>query len=157
LDTGEATEGRFKYLPVNEEGDALLNSFMKRVAISMHGVICFFVYFSGLHHLISVLKRHQPVILMYHSVNERCCPYVYPDNIVSVEAFERQIDYLSREKNVISLLDLVELVRNRIALPPNTVAITFDDGYYDFYSTAYPILKRHRLHPFPRDKPVMQR
>ncbi|MCW4037982.1 MAG: polysaccharide deacetylase family protein [Candidatus Bathyarchaeota archaeon] len=78
-------------------------------------------------------------------MNERGCPYVYPDNIVSVETFERQIDYLSREKNVISLLDLVELVRNRVALPPNTVAITFDDGYYDFYSTAYPILKRHML------------
>jgi peptidoglycan/xylan/chitin deacetylase (PgdA/CDA1 family) len=70
---------------------------------------------------------------------------VYPDNIVSVETFERQIYYLSREKNVISLLDLVELVRNRVTLPPNTVVITFDDGYYDFYSTAYPILKRHGL------------
>lgn len=123
----------------------MMNSFMRRVITSIHGVICFFVYFSGLHYLISFLKRHKPVILMYHSVNERYCPYVYPDNIVSVDTFERQIDYLSREKNVISLLDLVELVRNRVALPPNTVVITFDDGYYDFYSTAYPILKRHRL------------
>jgi peptidoglycan/xylan/chitin deacetylase (PgdA/CDA1 family) len=122
-----------------------MNSFMARAATSIHGAICFFVYFSGLYHLISFLKRRKPVILMYHSVNHQYCPYVYPDNIVSVETFERQIDYLSREKNLISLLDLVELVKNRIALPPNTVVITFDDGYYDFYSTAYPILKRYGL------------
>jgi len=122
-----------------------MNSFIRRMATSTHRVLCFGVYFSGLHQVISFLKRRQPVILMYHSVNDRQCPYVYPDNIVSVETFERQIRYLAREKNVISLGDLVERVRNRGALPPHTVAITFDDGYYDFYATAYPLLKRDGL------------
>jgi peptidoglycan/xylan/chitin deacetylase (PgdA/CDA1 family) len=122
-----------------------MNSFIRRMATAMHRALCFIVYFTGFHQVISFLKRRQPVILMYHSVNDRQCPHVYPDNIVSVETFERQIRYLAREKNVISLEDLVERVRNRETLPLHTVAITFDDGYYDFYSTAYPLLKRNKL------------
>lgn len=122
-----------------------MNAWMRRFATSAHKAICFLVYFSGLYQAILFLKRHRPVILLYHSVNDRQCPHVYPDNIVSVETFERQIRYLAREKHVISLEDLVDRVRAREALPPHTVVITFDDGYYDFYSTAYPQLKRYAL------------
>ena len=120
-----------------------MHSFIRRVAEAIHKAICFFVYFSGLYHLISFLQRRKPVVLMYHSVNDRHCPYVYPDNIVSVENFEKQIPYLSREKNVITLLELVERLRRGDGLPHNAVVITFDDGYYDFYSQAHPVLKRY--------------
>ncbi len=126
----------------NPRGKAGMNAWMRRIATSAHRALCFFIYYSGLHQVISFLKRRRPVILMYHSVNDRRCPHVYPDNIVSVETFERQIRYLAREKHVISLEDLVARIRDQEALPPHTVAITFDDGYYDFYSTAYPQLKR---------------
>ncbi len=77
---------------------------------------------------------------MYHSVNLKSCPYVYPDNIVTVENFRKQIDYLAHNKRVISLSDLGEMVRSSKNFPPNLAVITFDDGYYDFYSIAYPFL-----------------
>jgi peptidoglycan/xylan/chitin deacetylase (PgdA/CDA1 family) len=51
---------------------------------------------------------------------------------------------LLRQKNynVISLSRLISLLRKENGLPPKTVALTFDDGYADNYSTAYPILRQ---------------
>jgi len=120
-----------------------MQSFIRRIAELVHGVTCFVVYFSGLYLLISFLKRRKPIVLMYHSVNDRNCPYVYPDNIVSVENFEKQIAYLSRKKNVISLSELAKHLKSGGDLPHNAIVITFDDGYYDFYSNAYPVVKRY--------------
>jgi len=108
-------------------------------------VLCFITYFSGLYYIIYLLRRRHPVILMYHSVNDRSYPYIYPDNIVSVENFERQIAYLASRRRVISLPELIGYVRGGGRLPADTVAITFDDGYYDFYSKAYPILKKYNI------------
>lgn len=122
-----------------------MRSFIRQIVELVYGVICFVVYFSGLNFLISFLKRRKPVILMYHSVNNRDCPYIYPDNIVSVENFERQIAYLSRKKNVICLSELMKHLGKGANLPHNAVVLTFDDGYYDFYSNAYPVLKRYGL------------
>jgi len=120
-------------------------SFKEKIIRIAYGVICFFIYFSGLNYLVSFLRRRRPLILMYHSVNHRGCPYVYPDNIVNVENFKRQMHYLSRKKRIISLSELVEYIESDIEFPPNVVVITFDDGYYDFYSKAYPILKNYKI------------
>ncbi len=120
-----------------------MRSFVRQIVEIVYSVICFIFYFSGLCWLTSFLKRHKPIILMYHSVNSRDCQYVYPDNIVSVENFERQIAHLSRKKKLISLSQLVKYLRKGVQPPENAVVITFDDGYYDFYSNAYPVLKKY--------------
>jgi len=120
-----------------------ISRFTFKAIRALFRVVCFIVYFSGLYYIVSFLRRRYPVILMYHSVNDRSCPYIYPDNIVSVENFERQIAYLASKRRVVSLPELVRCVREGGRLPADTVAITFDDGYYDFYSKAYPILKKY--------------
>jgi len=121
-----------------------ISRFILKAIRALFRVLCFTIYFSGLYHIISFLRRHHPVILMYHSVNDRSYPYIYPDNIVSVENFEKQIAYLASKKRVISLPELIGYIRGG-RLPADTVAITFDDGYYDFYSKAYPILKKYNV------------
>lgn len=103
---------------------------------------CALIFFTGIYHVVSFLRRHEPVILFYHSINDKDCPHVYPDNVVSVENFEKQISYLSRNKKLIGLSELVRHFASEDEFPPDLVAVTFDDGYYDFYSEAYPILKR---------------
>lgn len=45
----------------------------------------------------------------------------------------------------ISLKDAVQGIRKGNSFKPGTVAITFDDGYYDFYERAFPLLKEYDI------------
>lgn len=118
--------------------------FSRQVVEFGYDVGCALIFFTGIYRIISFLNRRRPVILFYHSVNDSDCQYVYPDNIVAVENFEKQIGYLSRKKKLVSLSELTQYFASGTEFPPDLVAITFDDGYYDFYSRAHPILRRFR-------------
>jgi peptidoglycan/xylan/chitin deacetylase (PgdA/CDA1 family) len=78
-------------------------------------------------------------------VNNRDHPSIYPDNIVSIQNFEKQIKYLLRKKKILSLMDVVESIKSNHKLPGDGVVLTFDDGYYDFYTKAMPILRRFKV------------
>lgn len=87
-----------------------------------------------------LLAKEQYVvpIIMYHRVDDNAsisrlsvCP----------DSFRRQISFLKRhDYNVVKLEELTELVRER-KIPYKTIAITFDDGYENNYTCAYPVLK----------------
>lgn len=84
-------------------------------------------------------------ILMYHKVNPDPGTggyglRVHPRN------FEKQISYLLKSGfTAISLTDLADHYEKGSPLPPRPVIITFDDGYMDNYTYAYPILKKHGM------------
>ena len=40
---------------------------------------------------------------------------------------------------------MADLIRNKRKIPPKTAAVTFDDGYLDNYTQAYPILKKYNI------------
>lgn len=94
---------------------------------------------------LSVVFSHYTVpILMYHYVNDE-----EPSRSrlgISPATFERQMRFLSEHKyNVIPLEELADLIRNKRKIPPKTAAVTFDDGYLDNYTQAYPILKKYNI------------
>jgi peptidoglycan/xylan/chitin deacetylase (PgdA/CDA1 family) len=61
-------------------------------------------------------------------------------------AFEAQMAYLaSHGYRTVSLLDLFEHLQGGEALPARPIILTFDDGYDDSYTYAYPILRRYGL------------
>jgi peptidoglycan/xylan/chitin deacetylase (PgdA/CDA1 family) len=82
-------------------------------------------------------------ILRYHAV---CGPegeaYVEPSICVTPAAFERHVGYLTSRYRVLPLPDAVACLRAGKSLPPNAVAITFDDGYADNLPAAR-VLRRH--------------
>lgn len=87
----------------------------------------------------SRFSYHIP-ILGYHRVGP-----ARPDHVptVSAEAFERQLSWLARWRyQVISFGEVVSKMERSQAMPKRSTVITFDDGYEETYSIAWPLLKR---------------
>ena len=82
---------------------------------------------------------HVP-ILGYHRVGPFKGDHV---PTVSAKAFEHQLSFLARRRyRVLSLEDVVRRLEQGQPFPRRSVAITFDDGYEETYTIAWPLLKR---------------
>jgi peptidoglycan/xylan/chitin deacetylase (PgdA/CDA1 family) len=83
---------------------------------------------------------------MYHEITDRprASRHPYYQTGTSVSAFERQIRFLS--ENGYRSISLAEVLQRQSTNADDTakhVAITFDDGYENFYTNAFPILSRY--------------
>lgn len=85
--------------------------------------------------------------LVYHRVCDRDGAFRGDPHVHSAtpEAFDAQMEYLTRHYTPISADQAVAALCGEAALPPRAVLVTFDDGYRDFLTCAWPILKRHRV------------
>jgi peptidoglycan/xylan/chitin deacetylase (PgdA/CDA1 family) len=80
---------------------------------------------------------------MYHSVSDTGAPELARYR-VNPGAFEQQLRFLRQQGYyTTSADDLLESVRTGQALPGRPIMLTFDDGYRDFYETAWPLLHRY--------------
>jgi peptidoglycan/xylan/chitin deacetylase (PgdA/CDA1 family) len=88
----------------------------------------------------SALRRVQRsryvAILRYHAICEPDAGYADPSICISPAAFEEHVAYLARNYAVLPLTLVVDALREGKPLPPNAVAITFDDGYADNLAAA---------------------
>jgi peptidoglycan/xylan/chitin deacetylase (PgdA/CDA1 family) len=80
-------------------------------------------------------------VLTYHRVNDDGDPF-FPS--VPTQAFEREIAYIARTYQVLTVEELADRMQHR-DLPRHALAITFDDGYRDNLTHAAPILARYRV------------
>lgn len=90
-------------------------------------------------------KRRIP-ILMYHSISDAAFrsgrPYFALQTSTSV--FEAHIRYLhDNGYTTLSTADVVGLLDCNQPISKKYVALTFDDGYRDFYTNAFPILSKY--------------
>lgn len=78
-------------------------------------------------------------VLNYHKVDVLNHPLS-----ISPQEFEEQMEYLYKEQyNAISPDQLMAYLKYGKQLPDKPIMITFDDGYLDNYTNAYPIMKKY--------------
>jgi len=115
--------------------------------ILLRALLAAFGYYSG--QIKSLQENAEPPwrILMYHRVvNPEEVPYpLQPGMYVRPVTFESQMKYLRTNCNVLPLDELAADIKAGSPLPPKTVAITFDDGWYDNYEHAFPVLQKYNL------------
>ncbi len=86
------------------------------------------------------------IIWEYHSVAPPDeARWIEPSNRVDTGRFERQIAFLARRRNVVSMDELVDAIQRGQQLPAGTVVLTFDDGYRDNYTYVAPALAAYDL------------
>jgi len=91
--------------------------------------------------LLAVLNRskNEILVLMYHRIDNG----VKKELGVSVRDFCWHMNYLYKKKfNVISMDEAYSMI-SRNAIKGKHIVLTFDDGYKDYYTNAYPILKKY--------------
>jgi peptidoglycan/xylan/chitin deacetylase (PgdA/CDA1 family) len=108
-------------------------------------ILAAIIYYSGIEVILrSLVPRKSVAIFMYHSLQ--------PDDFISKlsnysttpEEFDKNIKFLKRY-NVVRMTDISGSETSNKKLKYNAVSITFDDGYADNYSKAYPILKKYNI------------
>ncbi len=89
-------------------------------------------------------------ILNYHRIRPSNPSFATPfaDGVFAgptVDEFDRQMCWLSRRAEILSEDDLIAALRSGGAWTRPGVMVTFDDGYLDNYTLAFPILKHYRV------------
>jgi peptidoglycan/xylan/chitin deacetylase (PgdA/CDA1 family) len=91
-------------------------------------------------YITKMLTANIPRILLYHRFTTDA-----DSNFVSQAVFDMQINFLRKNFTIVSLWELSDQLKNQKKIKPNTVVITVDDGYEDFYKYAFPVLRKYSV------------
>ncbi len=100
-------------------------------------------YYSGIIKCLKWFNNSASIILAYHRIlpqGSTDITFIQPGMYVTVEAFEKHMHYISQHYQVISLENLT-----CSPTPKNTCIVTFDDGWADNFTYAFPILRRYGI------------
>ena len=116
-------------------------------------VICFSVIYSGFYpgssqSTASISSKSDTrgvelPIVMYHSMLKDT--KLQGQFVIDPAKFEEDLKYLKDNGyTTITASDLIDYVYNNKELPKKPIMLTFDDGYYNNYLYAYPLLKKYK-------------
>src|SRR5215204_3041416 len=88
----------------------------------------------------SAWRRERLLILGYHGVSIHDEHEWNPQLFMSAKFLRRRFEAIRASSHVLPLEEAINRTYEG-TLPSNAVAITFDDGLYDFYKIALPIIK----------------
>ncbi|MGB8771461.1 MAG: polysaccharide deacetylase family protein [Candidatus Korobacteraceae bacterium] len=91
----------------------------------------------------SQMRRNRLLIVCYHGVSSGDENQYQPEMFLSTTVFERRMQILRDSgANVLDLGEGLQLLSEG-RLPPRSTVLTFDDGWADFRTNAFPILQRY--------------
>lgn len=95
----------------------------------------------------SILGYYQAVpILMYHYIENAPARTKMAGLYLDPKIFESQISEINKEKiNSVFVSEFAKTLILKKTLSSRSVILTFDDGYEDFYSIVYPLLKKYKV------------
>jgi peptidoglycan/xylan/chitin deacetylase (PgdA/CDA1 family) len=99
------------------------------------------IIMSGSERLISAGSKKRRQIIMFHGVVKKDNKNLSVNHI-SLENFRRQIKYLKENFEIVPLATFFSGDEKHAAQPDHRqIAITFDDGYENNYTNAFPVLR----------------
>jgi len=123
---------------------------LRRLAIC---TVAGLLHYSGFFRLRSffrrvVLGQREVSVLGLHRVlskDEETCANSLPGIVLKEATFEKMLEFLARRHRVVTLDDFLQIGRSKFPSSKPPCLITFDDGWRDNYTTAFPLLKKYEL------------
>jgi peptidoglycan/xylan/chitin deacetylase (PgdA/CDA1 family) len=104
------------------------------------------LYVTGvLHALKRIALRNRAVVLMYHRVlsdEARAATWSHPGIVVRSRTFQWQMRLLQRQFRPLTLARFTEHLVEARPFPAASCLVTFDDGWLDTFTEAWPLLRR---------------
>ncbi len=94
--------------------------------------------------LVRRLRARTLAVVMYHGVTAEPLPVFNWCQLAAAE-FARQAALLAQEYTALPLSEAIDRLQRGAPLPERAVCLTFDDGFRNVLTTAYPILARYQL------------
>ncbi|MBV5283945.1 MAG: polysaccharide deacetylase family protein [Paludibacter sp.] len=100
--------------------------------------------YSPLRVLLHLRSNTKIIVCNYHRLYEGKRNTDFDDGVFahSVKTFEKHLEWLKKNTKILSEAELLALIKSGTAIPKMCSMVTFDDGYIDNYTLAYPLLKR---------------
>ena len=101
-----------------------------------------------LSYIMNKRAKSSALILMYHRVvePEDTGNLLEPGMYVTPKTFETHILFLKNYFKISTINNFVSQYKENLESPePPRCVLTFDDGWIDFYTNVYPILKRYQI------------
>ena len=94
-------------------------------------------------------SRSELLVLAYHRIlpTEPETEYPFDIELISAdpEQFGWQMSWISEHFTPMAVSEIVDCLENGRSLPAGAVAVTFDDGFIDNYTHAFPVLRSRNI------------
>lgn len=104
------------------------------------------LYSTGLIRLLNFRRGKQLIVINYHRI---CADHhqetLFDDEVFGPDQYEfqKQVEWLTKNSDICSEEELIAMVQGEVQPPKRGVVLTFDDGYIDNYTLAYPVLRQY--------------
>ncbi len=89
-----------------------------------------------------VYYQNKVVVVTYHDIS----PNVYSRFVITPQTFSSHLDaFVKMHFHIITAQQFTDFLSHRGSVPANAVLLTFDDGYQNMYTYAFPILRAHHM------------